>query len=75
MFSGFKMFWSEDRKNFKYPYFHREAGNLFLHNVIQSRLIDINGTVYMVMAAEDELISYTLGIKGPWVECASGTEV
>ena len=43
--------------------------------MMQSRLIDIDGKLYIVMASEDEITSYNITTRGPWVECASSFEV
>ena len=58
VFSGVKLFWSSKQIGNPYPFFYRNAGTIFLHNAIQSKLKVINETKTIFMAAEDELLKY-----------------
>ena len=51
VYSGVKLFWSSKKKGNPYPFFYRKAGNIFLHNAIQSKLKSINGVKTIFMAA------------------------
>lgn len=42
VYSGVKLFWSSQQLGNPYPYFYRKAGDVFLHNAIQSKLKIIN---------------------------------
>jgi hypothetical protein len=42
VYSGVKLFWSSKQIGNPYPYFYRKAGDVFLHNAIQSKLKIIN---------------------------------
>ncbi len=53
VFSGVKMFWTSKRIYNPYPFDFKHAGNIFLHNAIQSKLKLINGSKVIYLAAED----------------------
>lgn len=75
VFSGVKLYWSSKQLGNPYPYFHRKAGSLFLHNAIQAKLKNINGMKKIYLAAEDELLIYELNFVEPSVSCYSPNEV
>lgn len=58
VYSGVKLFWSSQQIGNPYPYFYRKAGDVFLHNAIQSKLKVINETKTIFLAAEDELLKF-----------------
>ena len=75
VYSGVKLFWSSKQAGSPYPYFYRKAGNVFLHNAIQSKLKIMDETKTIFMAAEDELLMYELTSVDPYVSCYSPIEV
>ncbi len=58
IYSGVKLFWSSKQIGNPYPYFYRNAGSVYLHNAIQSKLKIINEVKTIFIAAEDELLRY-----------------
>ena len=75
VYTGVKLFWSSKKIGSPYPYFYRKAGNIFLHNAIQSKFKEINGQKTIFLAAEDELLKYELNSVDPFVTCYSSIEV
>jgi hypothetical protein len=75
VFSGVSLYWSSNQTGHPYPYFYRGAGSIFLHNAVQAKLKLINGQKKIFLAAEDELLEYTLTSKDPYVSCFSSSEV
>ena len=71
IYTGVKLFWSSKQIGNPYPYFYRKAGNIFLHNAIQSKLKIINGVKTIFLAAEDQLLKYELESVDPYVSCYS----
>ena len=71
VYSGLKLYWSSKQLGNPYPFFHRNAGNIFLHNAIQSKLKVIDGVETIFIAAEDELLKYELKSFDPYVTCYS----
>lgn len=58
VYSGVKLFWSSKQLGNPYPHFYRNAGSVFLHNAIQSKLRIIDDRKTIFLAAEDELLRY-----------------
>lgn len=75
VFSGVKLHWSSKQIGSPYPHFYRPAGDVFLHNAIQAKLKIIGGVKTILMAAEDELLSYELSTVDPSVTCCSSQPV
>lgn len=75
VFSGVKLHWSSKQIGSPYPHFYRPAGDVFLHNAIQAKLKTIEGVKTILMAAEDELLSYELRTVDPSVRCSSSQPV
>jgi hypothetical protein len=75
VYSGVKLFWSSKQIGNPYPFFHRDAGSIFLHNAIQSKLKVIDGKKTIFLAAEDELLRYELKSIDPYVACYSPISV
>ena len=51
VYEGIKLFWISKQLGNPYPYFHRNAGTIFLHNAIQSKLKVLNQKNTIFLAA------------------------
>lgn len=71
VYSGVKLFWSSQSSKYPYPYQYHDAGDIFLHNAIQSKIRMVNGTTVIYLAAEDEIFRYILNRSSPYVFCYS----
>ena len=53
IYSGVRMYWTSDKINNPYPYDFNFAGNIFLHNALQSKLKVINAKTYIFISTDD----------------------
>lgn len=75
VYSGVRLYWTSSSLITPYPYDYNNAGNIFLHNALQSKLKVLeNGENIIYISTEDEIRQFTLRAMDPYVWCFSSSE-
>ncbi len=76
IYSGVRMYWTSSNLVTPYPYDYNDAGNIFLHNALQSKLKVLdNGENMIYISTEDEIRQFSLKALDPYIVCSSLSEV
>ena len=75
VYSGVRLYWTSSSLVTPYPYDYNNAGNIFLHNALQSKLRVLeNGENMIYISTEDEIRQFSLRAMDPYVWCYSTVE-